>query len=140
MSLGAVIFLCDLTGNAARPWAEAGYDCYCVDIQHSIRKDRVEAVGAGRLHFVWGDVRSWVPPRGVRPCFGVSFTPCTDVAGSGARDWPKKRGFPEGQVGAFLNREDTMHAFYYIFGLSNGFVFGALLARASYRRRPTAPS
>lgn len=91
--LGAVIFLCDLTGNAARPWAEAGYDCYCVDIQHSIRRDRVEVVGAGQINYVWGDVRSWTPPRGVRPIFGVSFTECTHVAGSGARDWPKKRGF-----------------------------------------------
>lgn len=93
MTLGAVIFLCDLTGNAAKPWAEAGYDCYCVDIQHSIRRDRVVQVGAGRIHYVWGDVRSWTPPRGVRPVFGVSFTECTHVAGSGARDWSKKRGY-----------------------------------------------
>lgn len=93
MTRGAVIFLCDLTGKAARPWAYAGYDCYCVDIQHSIRADRIEQFGDGKIHYVWGDVRSWTPPRGVRPCFGVSFTPCTDVAGSGARDWPKKRGF-----------------------------------------------
>lgn len=93
MNLGAVIFLCDLTGNAARPWANAGYDCYCVDIQHSIRRDRVITVGAGRINYVWGDVRSWTPPREVRPVFGVSFTECTHVAGSGARDWPRKRGF-----------------------------------------------
>lgn len=89
----AAIFLCDLTGKAAMPWANAGYDCYCVDIQHSIRKDRVEQVGAGKIHFVWGDVRSWCPPAGVRPVFGASFTECTHVAGSGARDWPKKRGY-----------------------------------------------
>lgn len=89
----AVIFLCDLTGNAARPWAEAGYDCYCVDTQHSIRRDRIIELGSGRIHYVWGDVRSWVPPREARPVFGVSFTECTHVAGSGARDWPRKRGF-----------------------------------------------
>lgn len=93
MSLGTVIFLCDLTGNAAKPWAEAGYDCYCVDIQHSIRRDRIAQIGAGTISFVWGDVRSWHPPRGVRPIFGASFTDCTHVAGSGARDWPKKRGY-----------------------------------------------
>lgn len=83
----AVISLCDLTGNAVKPWAEAGYDCFCVDIQHSIRCDRVVQVGAGRIHYVWGDVRSWTPPRGFRPVFGMSFTECTHVAGSGARDW-----------------------------------------------------
>lgn len=85
----AAIFLCDLTGRAAEPWAEAGYDCYCVDVQHSIRRDRVE----GNIHFVWGDVRTWRPPHGVRPIFGAAFTPCTDVAGSGARDFERKGGY-----------------------------------------------
>jgi hypothetical protein len=89
----AVIFLCDLTGRAAEPWAEAGYDCFCVDIQHSIRKDRTVQFGAGRIHFVWGDVRSWTPPQGYRPVFGVSFTECTNVAVSGSRDFKRKRGF-----------------------------------------------
>lgn len=87
--IDAAIFLCDVTGRAAEPWAAAGYRCYCVDIQHSIRKDRVE----GNIHFVWGDVRSWAPPQGIRPIFGVSFTDCTNVAGSGARDFEKKRGY-----------------------------------------------
>lgn len=89
----AAIFLCDLTGKAARPWAQAGYECFCVDIQHSIRREKIEQVGAGRIHFVWGDVRSWSPPDGVRPIFGASFTECTHVAGSGARDWRIKRGY-----------------------------------------------
>lgn len=89
----AVISLCDLTGNAVKPWAEAGYDCFCVDIQHSIRRDRIIQVGAGRIHYVWGDVRSYAPADGYRPVFGMSFTECTDVAGSGSRDWAKKRGY-----------------------------------------------
>lgn len=93
VSIGAVIFLCDLSGQAAEPWAAAGYDCYCVDIEHSIRADRVVQHGAGRIHFVWGDVRTWHPPRGVRPVFGVAMTPCTHVAGSGARDFRKKGGY-----------------------------------------------
>jgi hypothetical protein len=91
--ISAAIFLCDLTGRAAEPWAEAGFDCYCVDIQHSIRKDRVVQHGAGRIHFVWGDVRTWHPPKGVRPIFGAAMTPCTHVAGSGARDFRKKGGY-----------------------------------------------
>lgn len=85
----AAIFLCDLTGNMARPWAEAGYRCYCVDVQHSIRADRIE----GNIHYVWGDVRSWRPPAGVKVIFAGAFTPCTDVAGSGARDFSKKGGY-----------------------------------------------
>lgn len=83
------VFLCSLTGNAAEPWAEAGYECFCVDTAHSMRAPRTE----GRIHYVWGDVRSWRPPEGTRVIFGAAFTPCTHVAGSGARDWPTKGGF-----------------------------------------------
>ncbi|MAN77814.1 MAG: hypothetical protein CML24_11625 [Rhizobiales bacterium] len=89
----AVVSLCDLTGNFVRPWAEAGYECFCVDIEHSIRRDRVEQVGAGRIHYVWGDVRTWAPPAGVEIVFGAAWTPCTNVAGSGARDFAKKGGY-----------------------------------------------
>ena len=84
--MSAAIFLCDLTGNMARPWAEAGYDCWCVDVQHSIRRDRQE----GRIRFVWGDVRSWCPPAGLDIAFVAAFPPCTHVSGSGARDWRRK--------------------------------------------------
>jgi hypothetical protein len=80
------VFLCDKTGNMARPWAEAGIKCYCVDVQHSIRKTRIE----GNLHFVWGDVRSWFPPEGETVIFLAAFPPCTHVAVSGARDFETK--------------------------------------------------
>jgi hypothetical protein len=87
----AMISLCDVTGVMAEPWAEAGYDCYCVDVQHSIRRDRtVEFGGGGRINFVWGDARSWMPPEGLDIRFVAAFPPCTHVAGSGARDWKKK--------------------------------------------------
>lgn len=89
MSIPAAIFLCDRTGRAAEPWAQAGIRCYCVDTQHSIRADRIE----GNIHYVWGDVRTWTPPNGIKPIFGVSMTPCTNVAGSGARDFEKKGGY-----------------------------------------------
>lgn len=87
--MDAAVFLCDLTGKMAQPWAEAGVRCYCVDVQHSIRRDRVE----GNIHFVWGDVRTWAPPEGTHVIFGAAFTPCTHVAGSGARDFEKKGGY-----------------------------------------------
>lgn len=79
------VFLCDRTGIAAHPWASTGYECWCVDIQHSIRRERVE----GLVHYVWGDVRSWLPPA--RPiAFMGCFPPCTHVAVSGARDFKAK--------------------------------------------------
>ena len=48
-----VISLYDFTGEAVRPWAEAGYDCYCYDIQH---KGHFETVGKGTIFFVPADL------------------------------------------------------------------------------------
>lgn len=86
------ISLCDLTGNMAKPWAEAGFECICVDVQHSIRRDRVrEFEGGGSIRYTWGDVRSWTPPR--KPAFVACFPPCTDLTVAGARDFQTKRGY-----------------------------------------------
>lgn len=78
-----------------RPWANAGCECWCVDMQHSIRNDRVEQVGAGLIHFVWGDARSWRLPERAREnliqFFG--FPPCTELTCTGARDFRKKGGW-----------------------------------------------
>jgi len=83
-----VISLCDRTGNIAKPWAEAGYECWCVDMQHPIRKP----FSQGKLNFVWGDVRTWTPPSEVRGRIAILFAapPCTHVAVSGARDFRTK--------------------------------------------------
>lgn len=85
---GAVISLCDRTGNMVRPWADAGYPCFCFDTQHSIRVPRRE----GNISYLWGDVRTIRRPvRG--PIAAVfAFPPCTNVSGSGARDFIMKGG------------------------------------------------
>lgn len=92
-SKGVVISLCDLTGNMVRPWAAAGWNCFAVDIQHSIRSPRVEQVGEGSITYEWGDVRSWTPPRNRQIDILFAFPPCTDLAASGARDYQTKRGY-----------------------------------------------
>lgn len=81
-----VINLCGRTGNIVRPWAEAGWTCYCVDIAHSIRRDRVQ----GNITYTWGDVRSWCPPDGTFPAIILAESPCTHLAVSGARDFGRK--------------------------------------------------
>lgn len=95
MTKDAAIFLCNKSGNMAKPWAEAGYECFCVDIQHSIRNDAVKPHGKGLIRFVWGDVRSWYPPASVagRIAFMFAETPCTHLSSSGARDHQKKGGW-----------------------------------------------
>ena len=88
MSENHVISLCDKTGNMVKPWADAGFICWCVDVQHSIRKTKVD----GNIRFVWGDIRTWVPPVEVRRNLRIlfAFPPCTHVAVSGARDFRTK--------------------------------------------------
>lgn len=84
MSRPLVIALCNRTENMLRPWADAGCECIAVDTAHSIRRDH-ERDG---ISYVWGDCRSWTPPR--RPSILFGFSPCTHLAVSGARDFGKK--------------------------------------------------
>lgn len=95
MNRDAVISLCDRTGNMVKPWASAGFECWCVDTQHSIRRDRTEEIGSGKIHYVWGDCRSWRLPQSARGriAIGFGFTPCTHLSSSGARDHLKKGGW-----------------------------------------------
>jgi len=90
--LGDVISLCDLTGHMATPWAEAGHECWCVDVQHSIRRPRRVQVGAGWINFIWGDIRTFDRPTAKPLAIVMMQTPCTHVAVSGARDFVTKGG------------------------------------------------
>lgn len=69
----------------AQPWAEAGYLCYCVDIEHEPGETR-----EGNIIKVGADMLDWMPPRGDIAA-AAFFPPCTDVAVSGAR-WFKDKG------------------------------------------------
>lgn len=100
MSNACAIFLFDRTAIMAQPWAAAGYDCYCVDIQNPKGEhvtysgsDRNEThdLARGRIIRVGADITRWVPPLGRRIVFGAAFTPCTDMAVSGAR-WFRGKG------------------------------------------------
>jgi hypothetical protein len=107
MKKPVMISMCDKSGIMARPWAEAGFVCICVDIQHSIRAtaksrhkvDKFE--GGGEIHYVFGDARSWTPLHFVGDfflqyniAFVACFPVCTHVAGSGSQDYSNKRGKP----------------------------------------------
>lgn len=103
MKQPAMISMCDKSGIMARPWAENGYTCICVDIQHSIRatKKRNHKIerfeGGGEIHYVYGDARSWKPTTFITDFFNryyiafvACFPVCTNMAGSGAQDWDLK--------------------------------------------------
>ena len=86
MTLGLVVSLCDKTGNMVRPWAEAGYDCLCIDTCHPLRSGTQD----GTITFSWGDVRSITPADLGAPVIVFAAPPCTHLAISGARDWQRK--------------------------------------------------
>jgi hypothetical protein len=92
-----VLSLYDFTGEAVRPWAEAGYTCFCFDIQHLPLASREEHFpSGGSINFVYADLHDplvfalsapmW---RGL-VAFGFGFPVCTDLSGAGARHWAKK--------------------------------------------------
>ena len=82
-----VLSLCDRSGIAVERWAEAGYECWCVDIEHDTGlgpvRDNVRMVG--------GDVRGFRVPQGREIAFCMAFPPCTHLAISGAR-WFRGKG------------------------------------------------
>ena len=50
MTKGIVISLYDFTGEALKPWAEAGYECYAYDIQHkheTVEVDNTNTLSGG---------------------------------------------------------------------------------------------
>lgn len=89
MSLGTIISLCDKTGNAVAPWAEAGYRAVLVDPQHFMDSND------GEIEHIAGTVIDAAPRIGdiIREenvVFVCGFPPCTDVAVSGSRWFAEK--------------------------------------------------
>lgn len=85
-----IVSLYDESGNAMRPWAEAGFNCYCYDI---LNENRVEHVGRGVIHFVKADLfeDSVVDEIvALKPSFVCGWPPCTDLAVSGAAWFAEK--------------------------------------------------
>jgi hypothetical protein len=80
--------LYDLSGIMVRPWAEAGFECFIVDIQHP--KGCTKHPDMPNV-WRWGvDVLEWLPPK-VDYHMVFSFSPCDDTAVSGAR-WFTQKG------------------------------------------------
>ena len=86
----AVLSLFDLTGEAVKPWADAGYQCFIFDMQHT--EESIQQATTGHLYIrkVGGDASTWAEPiADIFSAYDVSiilgFPPCTDLAISGNR-------------------------------------------------------
>ena len=93
-----VISLYDYTGEALKPWAEAGYRCYAFDIQHGY--GRFEPIGdnGGFIYYEGKDLHDkrsiWNLQQRFQNknvTFAMAFPVCTDMAVSGAAHFKRKR-------------------------------------------------
>lgn len=90
-----VLSLYCYTGEAVRPWAAAGYDCVCFDIQHPAG-GTVESVGLGTIRKerldLWdrANVLALADRFAGRVAFMSSFPVCTDMTVAGARHFAAK--------------------------------------------------
>ena len=104
-----VISLYDYTGEALRPWAEAGYQCFAYDIQHE--GERTE----DNITYIHADLYDSdtlfeiVVRHESKARFMSAFPPCTDLAVSGSRWWKKKaEANPHFQTEAALHVQRCM--------------------------------
>ena len=103
MNKGIVISLYDFTGEALKPWAEAGYTCHAFDIQHKGTEATFENTqffaGGGSISYRHADLHKvstfkallaefWDADLPV--VFGMAFPVCTDMAVSGAAHFASK--------------------------------------------------
>jgi len=92
-----VISLYDYTGEALKPWAEAGYKCIAYDIQHT--EQRTELFdGGGYISYIYADLHNigtldkiYDSMTGREVTFAMAFPVCTDMAVSGAAHFKRKR-------------------------------------------------
>lgn len=92
-----VLSLYDFTGEAVKPWAKAGFTCYCYDIQHGEEVQTIRFNGGGSINYVQADLHSYETLcalynafQGEAVAFGMGFPVCTDLAVSGAAHFAKK--------------------------------------------------
>ena len=108
MTKGIVLSLYDYTGEALKPWAEAGYECYAFDIQHPYEGKRETFESGGSIAYQQMDLwnidnitelqtlfgkDTWRKQRGFKDhdvVFGMAFPVCTDLAVSGAAHFKAK--------------------------------------------------
>lgn len=85
------IFLYDYTGLMAKPWIDAGYECWCFDGQHEpgVRRDGLHVKVGMWLHPTSAEAIRLIVGHGVSFVFG--FPECTDLTNAGTKHWERKR-------------------------------------------------
>lgn len=101
MTKGIILSLYDYTGEALKPWAEAGYECHAFDIQHTGTRPDFENTqffaGGGSISYRHADLHDFKTHKNIfmefigrRLVFSMAFPVCTDMAVSGAAHFKRK--------------------------------------------------
>lgn len=91
MRRGTVVSLFDESANMVRPWARAGWRCWCFDILNTEREESFP--GGGFIQWVKADLDdpAWHQLiEDLGPNIMFSFSPCDDLAVCGAKHFGKK--------------------------------------------------
>lgn len=87
-----VLSLYDHTGIMVQPWADAGYECFIVDIQHP--EDPVTVGNITKIKLNLNNLDSWTFLADLfsdQKVIIFGFPVCTDLSISGAKHWAGKR-------------------------------------------------
>jgi hypothetical protein len=69
-----------------RPWANAGFECFCVDAKHAAGEERRDGIT-----WIGADVRDWLPPPR-RYAIVFAAPPCTNLTVSSGREPAAREG------------------------------------------------
>ena len=104
--------LFDYTGEMARPWLEAGYECHIFDIQHPMKQStREDGMITHNFDLRNPDIGLFRILGGGELAFLSCFPPCTHLSISGAR-WFKGKGLRalEESIGYFATSVEVAEA------------------------------
>ena len=102
-----VLSLFDHTGNWSRPWAEAGYEVLCFDIQDNPETGDVNAFDVGFFADFFGDF------QGLEVYAILAACPCTEFARSGSRHFATKDADGRTEAAVELVRQTLRTVEYY---------------------------
>lgn len=88
-----ILSLADITGNAVKPWLDAGYEAFLVDPQHgTTRTEGAVTKFAGTIEEAMPAIGELIRDNRIAMVFG--WPPCTHLAVSGAGSFKRKMEDP----------------------------------------------
>lgn len=88
-----IVSMYDESGNALRPWAQAGFTCWAFDILNKNKPSEKFPLSGGVIHYIEADLTDpeWLENIiSLGPKFLMGWSPCTEMAVSGSKHFEGK--------------------------------------------------